>query len=52
MLISPRSVVSRAILTGLFTIFNELAKMIMEGKGLEMPNTHVYIALLGQIDDV
>ena len=37
--------------------FNELAEMIMEDEGLEMPNTvkeaqDLYIALLGLIDNL
>ena len=38
-------------LRGCSPYFNELAKMIMEDKGLEIPNTHLYIALLGLIDN-
>lgn len=44
-------------LPGCSPYFNELAEMIMEDEGLEMPNTaketqDLYIALLGLIDNL
>ena len=44
-------------LWGCSPYFNELAEMIMEDEGLEMPNTaevgqDLYIALLGLIDNL